>query len=35
VLVLGGIVLIRTFLSFTIEVELEGTWPWRRKRAAS
>jgi uncharacterized membrane protein len=28
--VLGGIVLIRTFLSFTLEVELTGTWPWRR-----
>lgn len=28
--VLGGIVLIRTFLSFSLEVELTGTWPWRR-----
>ncbi|MEX2365084.1 MAG: DUF1622 domain-containing protein [Pseudohongiellaceae bacterium] len=26
--VLGAIVLIRTFLSFTIEVELSGRWPW-------
>jgi uncharacterized membrane protein len=32
VLVLGGIVLIRTFLSFTLEVELEGRWPWQRHR---
>jgi uncharacterized membrane protein len=32
VAVLGGIVLIRTFLSFTLEVELEGSWPWRRAR---
>lgn len=31
VLVLGGIVLIRTFLSFSLEVELEGRWPWQRR----
>ena len=30
-LVLGGIVLIRTFLSFSLEVEIEGRWPWRRR----
>lgn len=30
--VLGGIVLIRTFLSFSIEVELNGHWPWQRAR---
>lgn len=30
--VLGGIVIIRTFLSFSLEVELEGTWPWNRAR---
>ncbi|HYO73067.1 MAG TPA: DUF1622 domain-containing protein [Archangium sp.] len=29
VMVLGLIVLIRTFLSFTLAVELEGHWPWR------
>lgn len=28
--VLGGIVLIRTFLSFSLEVEIEGRWPWQR-----
>jgi uncharacterized membrane protein len=28
--VLGGIVLIRTFLSFSLEVEIEGRWPWAR-----
>ena len=28
--ILGIIVLVRTFLSFSIEVELEGTLPWRR-----
>ena len=30
VLILGGIVLIRTILSFSLEVEVEGVWPWRR-----
>jgi uncharacterized membrane protein len=30
VLVLGLIVLIRTFLSFSLEVEMDGIWPWRR-----
>jgi uncharacterized membrane protein len=34
VLVLGGIVLIRTFLSFSLEVEIEGRWPWERHKAA-
>lgn len=28
--VLGLIVLVRTFLSFSLEVELEGRWPWQR-----
>ncbi|HEX8441203.1 DUF1622 domain-containing protein [Archangium sp.] len=32
VLVLGLIVLIRTFLSFTLELELEGRWPWQGPR---
>jgi uncharacterized membrane protein len=27
---LGLIVLIRTFLSFAMEIELEGHWPWKR-----
>jgi uncharacterized membrane protein len=30
VLILGVIVLIRTFLSFSLEVEIEGVAPWRR-----
>ena len=30
VAVLGLIVLIRTFLSFSLEVEIEGVAPWRR-----
>ncbi|RKH12231.1 MULTISPECIES: DUF1622 domain-containing protein [unclassified Corallococcus] len=32
VLILGLIVLIRTFLSFTLEVEIEGRWPWQQGR---
>ena len=28
--ILALIVLIRTFLSWTLELELEGSWPWRR-----
>ena len=29
---LGIIVLIRTFLSFSLETEIEGCWPWERAR---
>ena len=36
--VLAGVVLIRTFLSFSLEVEINGHWPWedsaRREGAA-
>lgn len=35
VLVLGLIVLIRTFLSFTLTVELEGRWPWQHHATAA
>lgn len=35
VLSLGLIVLIRTFLSFSLEVEMDGVWPWRRHAAGS
>ena len=31
VALLGGVVLIRTFLSFSLETEIEGCWPWQRK----
>jgi uncharacterized membrane protein len=31
--VLAVIVLVRTFLSFSLEVELEGRWPWQARRA--
>ena len=30
VLVLGIIVLIRTFLSWSLALELDGRWPWQR-----
>jgi uncharacterized membrane protein len=29
--VLAGIVLIRTFLSFSLELEIGGRWPWQRR----
>ena len=32
VAVLAGIVAIRTFLSFSLEAEIEGRWPWQRGR---
>lgn len=35
VLTLGLIVLIRTFLSLSLQVELEGKWPWQRKELGS
>lgn len=30
VAVLGLIVLVRTFLSMTLQLEVEGRWPWQR-----
>jgi uncharacterized membrane protein len=32
-LALGLIVLIRTFLSMAMQMELEGEWPWNRARS--
>jgi len=32
---LAGIVAIRTFLSWTIELETEGRWPWSEREAAT
>ena len=29
--ILALIVLVRTFLSFTLEVEIEGRWPWQKR----
>ena len=34
VTVLGIIVLIRILLSFSLEVEIDGTWPWDRWRTS-
>jgi uncharacterized membrane protein len=34
VAVLGLIVIIRIVLSFSLEVEVDGTWPWARSRVA-
>jgi uncharacterized membrane protein len=34
VIVLGVIVLIRTFLSWSLEVELNNRWPWQRPSAS-
>ena len=35
VAVLGLIVVIRIVLSFSLEVEMDGTWPWSRWRLGS
>jgi uncharacterized membrane protein len=32
VAVLGIIVVIRILLSFSLEVEIDGVWPWRRRQ---
>jgi uncharacterized membrane protein len=31
--VLGLLVLIRTFLAWSLEVEIDGRWPWKRAQA--
>jgi uncharacterized membrane protein len=31
--ILGVIVLIRTFLSFTLELEVTGRWPWQKRES--
>jgi uncharacterized membrane protein len=31
---LAGLVLVRTFLSWTLVLEIEGRWPWQREPAA-
>ncbi|MGX7682010.1 DUF1622 domain-containing protein [Jatrophihabitans sp. DSM 45814] len=33
--VLAGIVLIRTFLSFSLELEITGRWPWQKSPITS
>src|SRR2546423_12601068 len=32
VAVLGVIVVIRIVLSFSLEIEMDGVWPWRRRQ---
>ncbi len=32
VALLGALIAIRTFLSFALETEIEGCWPWQRAR---
>jgi uncharacterized membrane protein len=32
---LGGLVLIRTFLSFALELEVTGRWPWQGREGAA
>jgi uncharacterized membrane protein len=34
-LALGLIVLVRTFLSFSLEIELDGVVPWRKRRTSA
>ena len=31
--VLGAIVIIRTFLSFSLELEINGRWPWQSRNS--
>lgn len=33
--VLGVLILIRTFLSWSLTLEIEGRWPWQPRRAVS
>ena len=35
VAVLGIIVVIRSLLSFSLEVEIDGVWPWHRRQVRS
>jgi uncharacterized membrane protein len=35
VTILAAIVLIRTFLSFSLEVEIAGHWPWQKRGVAA
>jgi len=32
ILALGLLVLVRTFLSWSLTVEIEGRWPWQREQ---
>jgi len=32
IITLGVLILIRTFVSWSLEIEFDGCWPWQRKR---
>ena len=32
---LAGLVVVRTFLSWTLVLEIEGRWPWQRQPASA
>jgi uncharacterized membrane protein len=32
---LAGLVLVRTFLSWTLVLEIDGPWPWQRELASA
>ena len=32
---LGGLVLVRTFLGWTLTVEVEGHWPWQQEKESA
>lgn len=34
-IILGGIVIVRTFLSLSLQVEIEGRWPWQPAQQAA
>ena len=31
-ILLGGVIVVRTFLSWSLSVEIEGCWPWQREK---
>ncbi len=35
IMILGLLVVIRTFLSWSLVVEIEGSWPWRRTKSVA
>ena len=35
VAILAAVVLIRTFLSFSLEVEISGRWPWQKREVTA
>lgn len=35
IFLLGGLVLVRTFLGWTLTVEVDGRWPWQRAKESA